>query len=48
MLMSMGQFDLEVKYKKGKELYIADTCTLSRGFVQEVYAVQVETLLDVN
>ncbi len=46
MLMSMRQFDLEVKYKKGKELYIADT--LSRAFVQEVNTIQVETLLDVN
>jgi len=46
MLMSMRQFDLEVKYKKGKELYIADT--LSRAYLQEVDSISVETPLDVN
>ena len=46
MLMSMQQYDLDVKYKKGKELYIADT--LSRAYLPEVDMITVPCPLEVH
>ena len=46
MLMSMQQYDLDVKYKKGKELYIADT--LSRAYLPEVDMITVPYPLEVH
>jgi hypothetical protein len=46
MLISLQHFDLVVTYKKGKELYIADT--LSRAYLPEVDTIQVEGPLEVN